>query len=234
MSLLPSAGYSEGSRRFDKSGTALPAATFRKATAGGYLEYGLTSYLSLVAAPTLSRQNGSGAENSITGSDSSAFGARLQVFSAPRTVVAVQALVQPPLGGGGSAVGQIAAGGSRNFAVDLRMLVGRSFSLFGYPAFVDVEPGARLRAEPFPSEARLDLAFGVRPVPRLMILLQDFLAFAPARGPLIERSAYSKLQLTLVYDLTAVWSVQAGAFRTIAGRNAVRETGPLIGLWYRF
>ena len=92
----------------------------------------------------------------------------------------------------------------------------------------------RLRADPFPNEARLDFAFGVRPVSRLLFLLQDFSSAAPSDGPLIQRTAYSKVQGSLVYDIAQRWSVQIGAFHTIAGRNAIRETGPMAALWVRF
>ncbi len=225
-------GYSQGSRRFDPAGAAVPTPTFRKAEASGYIEYGLTPWLSLVAAPTLSHANETSA-NSVTGSDSSAFGARLRLFEKANTVMAVQALLQPPIGGESEA-SEIADGGARAFAADLRVLFGRSINVFGLPAFVDVEPGARLRAAPFPTEARLDLTFGVRPVPRVLLLLQDFSAFAGSAGPLIQRCGYSKLQASVVYDLSRTWSVQAGGFWTVAGMNAIREMGPLAALWYRF
>ena len=226
-------GYSAGSRRFDQTGTAVPTATYRKVDASGYLEYGLTSWLSLVAAPTLSHANGSAATNSVTGSDSSALGARLQVVATADAIVALQALVQPPLGTE-SATRQLADGGARSLAADLRVMFGRSFLVFGRPAYVDIEPGVRFRADPFPTEARLDLAFGVRLVPRLQILVQDFSVFAPADGPFVPRTAYSKSQVSLVYDLSSIWSVQIGGFRTVAGRNAIREAGPFGALWYRF
>lgn len=196
-------------------------------------EYGLTPWLSLVAAPTLSHEHDAPATNAVTGSDSSAFGARLQLYGAPGQVIAVQGLIQPPIGAG-SMTTQLADGGARSLAGDLRLMLGQAFDLFGKPAFVDIEPGARVRADPFPTEARLDIALGVRPVPKLLLLLQDFNSFAPPAGALIERTSYSKLQASVVYDLSRVWSVQLGAFRTIAGRNIVRETGPLAALWYRF
>jgi hypothetical protein len=232
VSLLPSAGYSEGSRRFDQSGKAVPAADYRKAEASGYLEYGLTSWLSLIAAPTLAHANQSAA-NSVTGSDSSAVGARLQLLAAPGAVIALQALVQPPTSNESTA-SALADGGAHSFATDFRFLAGKSFPFLGWPAFVDIEPGARVRADPFPTEARLDLTIGVRPKPNFMILIQSFSAWAPSDGPLLPETAYSKLQGSLVYDLTPVWSVQAGGFGTIWGRNAVREIGPLAGVWYRF
>ena len=225
-------GYSEGSRRFDPSGRVVAGPPADKVEASGYLEYGLTSWLSLIAAPTLARETGALAANTVTGSDSSAFGARLQLYALPDRVIAVQVLVQPPLGGSGTAV--VADGGSRAFAVDLRVLGGRSFPLLGMPAFVDVQPGTRLRADPLPAEARLDMTFGLRPVPSLLVLIQDFNSLAPRAGALVPSTSYAKLQGSLVYDLSRRWSAQVGAFRTIAGRNALRETGPLVAIWYRW
>jgi hypothetical protein len=224
-------GYTEGSRRFDQNGRTVAAPSFRKAEAGFYLEYGLTSWLSLVLAPTLSDAHE--AANSVTGSDSSAFGARLQIYGAPGQVIAVQALAEPPLGAGSRAT-QVADGGARTLGVDARLLFGQDFPLFGLPAFADIEPGAHVRADPFPTEARLDVTLGIRARPNLLVLVQDFSSAAPSSGPLIPRQSYSKVQVSAVYDLSPRWSVQVGAVRTIAGRDAARETGPLGGLWYRF
>ena len=231
--LIAGVGYTEGSRRFEPSGQVVAAPTVRKLDAGGYLEYGLTSWLSLIAAPTLAHETGVPATNTITGSDSSAFGARLQLLGGAGSVLAVQALVQPPIGAGGTAA-QLAEGGARSLAVDLRVLGGHAFTLFGLAAFADVEPGVRLYADPLPNEARLDLAFGVRPLARLLVLVQDFSVLAPRAGPLVSSTSYSKGQASLVYDFSTRWSGQVGVVRTIAGRNALRETGPLFAVWYRF
>ena len=224
-------GFSEGSRRFDAGGQARPSPAYRKLLASGYLEYGWRSWLTLVAAPTMARQNGVAA-NQVTGSDGSALGARVLLYRQPGQVVSLQALVQPPLGG--DRASQIASGGGHALASDLRLQFGKGLTLGAWPAFVDIAPGVRLRADPFPNEARLDLAFGLRPIPTLMILMQDFISVASSRGQTIQRTSYAKLQGSLVYDLTPRWSVQVGAFRTIAGHNAVRETGPLAALWVRF
>lgn len=148
-------------------------------------------------------------------------------------MIAVQALVQPPLGAGSRAT-QLMDGGARTLGVDARLLFGQDVPLFGLPAFVDIEPGAHVRADPFPTEARLDVTFGVRPRPDVLILLQDFSSFAHSDGPLVPLASSSKLQASLVFDLSARWSLQVGGVRTVAGRNAVRETGPLGGVWYRF
>ncbi len=230
-------GLSEGSRRFDNSARPMPTPAYRKAVASGYLEYGLAPNLTLIAAPTLAREGA--AANTVTGSDSSAFGARLGLFRAPGRALSLQVLVQPPLAPGDRSQ-QLAISGARNLAVDVRLMFAQSFTLFGAPAFVDVAPGVRARADPFPSEARLDVTLGLRPVPQLLLLLQSFGSLAPSAGsapgggPLVARTGYDKLQLSLVYDLAPAWSVQIGAFRTVTGFNSVRETGPIFALWYRW
>ena len=232
MCLLPNAGYSEGSRRFDPAGHATPAPGFSKAEASGFLEYGITDSFALVAAPTLSHQRDGPATNSVSGSDSSAFGARVALWQVPGWVVAVQALMQPPVAAESDAA-QLQDGGARAFATDVRLMLGHGFTVYGLPAFFDIDPGVRVRAAPFPDEARLDATIGVRPWPRLLFMLQDFSSFAPPRG-IVARQSSSKLQMSVVYDLSRTWSVQAGGFHTIVGRDVIRETGPFGALWYRF
>ena len=211
----------------------MPGPSFSKAEASGFLEYGVTGTFDLVLAPTLAHEHDGPATNTVTGSDGSAFGGRVALYQAPGSVVAVQVLVQPPTADE-SLDQELADGGARAFAVDARLMLGKSFTLFGRPAFVDIDPGVRFRATPFPNEARVDATFGVRLWPRLLLLAQDFSSFAPPSGTLIERIDYSKLQASAVYDLSKVWSVQVGALRTFAGRNIVRETGPYAALWARF
>ena len=226
-------GYSAGSRRFDQWGQAVPAPSFSKLEASGFFEYGVTDAFDLVLAPTLAHEHDGPATNTVTGSDASAFGGRVALYTAPGGVVALQVLVQPPTADE-SLDEELADGGARAFATDVRLMLGKSFMLFGWPAFVDVDPGVRFRAAPFANEARIDATLGVRPWPRLLLLAQDFSSFAPPSGPLIERVDGSKLQVSAVYDVSKVWSLQVGGFRTFAGRNIVRETGPLAALWYRF
>jgi hypothetical protein len=47
-------------------------------------------------------------------------------------------------------------------------------------------------------------------------------------------TSWTKLLPSAVFDLAPQWSLQIGGFMTVAGRNAGRELGPILGLWYRF
>lgn len=45
---------------------------------------------------------------------------------------------------------------------------------------------------------------------------------------------YHTALVSAVYDVSDRFSVQVGATATVAGKNALRERGPTLGLWYRF
>lgn len=229
--LVGLAGISS-THRFAPSGAEESAPNWRKANLGGYFEYGLTSRLTAIVAPAFSGWAGAGAPGPI-GSDGSALGLRYGLSQSARDVVSLQVLLQPPLGH--EDLAQMRADdGARSFAADLRLLYGRCFDVFGWPAFVSLEPGGRVRRDDLPNELRFDGTLGLRPSPRWMVLLQTFeiYTFAASRTPASALSA--KVAASLVYELSPSWSLQAGAFRTIAGFNAALEVGPFVSVWRRF
>ena len=232
--IIAGVGYIEASRTFNTSGKSVPTPSFRKAAISGFVEYGLTPGLTIILAPTAARMQAGSSGNTFSGSDESAFGARVKLWGTPTWTLAFQALVEPPLGGRGNPATEIALRGPHAFAADLRLQFSQSGTVFGSPAFLSLEPGARLRDRGWPDEARFDVTIGIRPCPRGQILVQGFASAASGAGPFIPRAAYGKVQISMVYDLAAAWSIQAGGLRTIVGRNAARETGPFAGVWYRF
>jgi hypothetical protein len=46
--------------------------------------------------------------------------------------------------------------------------------------------------------------------------------------------SWTKLQESLVFDLSRDWSLQGGFFETVVGVNAGRELGPMVAVWYHF
>ncbi|MDQ6703114.1 MAG: hypothetical protein M3Z96_08455, partial [Pseudomonadota bacterium] len=82
-------------------------------------------------------------------------------------------------------------------------------------------------------EWRIDLTMGLRPWPRLLMMLQSYTSIATGAGQFGHES-WTKLQPSLVYAIAPQWSVQIGGFITVAGINAGRELGPTAGVWYRF
>jgi protein XagA len=100
-------------------------------------------------------------------------------------------------------------------------------------SFADAEAAYRFYAGNQPAEWRIDLAMGVRPVPRLLVMLQSFNSITNGSGK-FGHVSWSKLQPSFVYDIAQQWSVQLGGFITVAGINAGRELGPMAGVWYKF
>ena len=93
----------------------------------------------------------------------------------------------------------------------------------------------RLRFGDPPNEVHADLTFGVRPVPRFLLLAQSFNTWSDGRGKgVFDRYRYHNLQASAVLDLDDHWSIQAGALGTAGGKNALRERGLLFGLWRKF
>jgi protein XagA len=159
-------------------------------------------------------------------------GARLELWRGERFALSVQAT---------AATGFERATPSldRRFGVrseaDARLLAGYSFDIGEWPAFVEAQMGYRWRSGRFADEARLDLTFGFRPFDRLQILLQSFNS-AALQGQDVprERPRQHKLQASAVFDVTANWSVQAGVFTSVAGRQSLKEQGVLLGVWRKF
>ena len=118
---------------------------------------------------------------------------------------------------------------------DFRVLAGMPFAIADFPGFVDVQLGYRFRRDGPPNELRLDMTLGVRPFERLLLMLQSFNIVAPAAGAAgYPAMRQHKLQASAVLDFGKAYSVQAGAFTTVAARNARHEYGLISGVWYRF
>jgi protein XagA len=93
--------------------------------------------------------------------------------------------------------------------------------ILGMESFADAEAAYRFYAGNQPAEWRIDLAMGVRPVPRLLMMLQSFNSITNGSGK-FGHVSWSKLQPSFVYDIAQQWSVQLGGghqCRAGAGTN---------------
>ena len=225
---------SEADRTFDDDGDPALPADFRKASAFGLVEYGLTDDLTVFGVGELGSESAPDGHLGDAALRELGLGARLMLFRS------------------GGFVGSAQLSGrfedddrSEPFAerfgwdapgVELRGLLGYGFTLMTMPAFVDLEAAYRYRTGEGPDEFKLDATAGVRPFEKIQLLAQVFstLSAGPEPADGFDSYAYHKLQASLVYDFNERWSVQGGGFGTIAGRNAVDEHGLIAALWYRF
>jgi len=224
--------FSGTTRAFDARKKVIPVRSYQKFEIGTYIDYGVTDWLTLVATPSIDRIH-TGEPRTAMGIGDSAIGARMALYQAPGVAISMQGLVRPPL------TLQIDPA-TRTFTHatswggELRLLFGYATAVFTYGSFINLELGYRWNDKITPDEWRADLTLGLHATPQMMLLLQDFIAISNGRSAVNPSYFWEKLAFSGVYALNPAWSVQAGGFVTIAGRNAGQEIGPFAGLWYRF
>lgn len=220
-------------QRFDRRGKSLRSDRFIKTESMTLIEYGFRENLTLMLT---TRQRGEiptldGEPQRVTTS-TLGFGARIPLWRQERIVVSAQL-------SGESGLERSFPGLPRRFGPrhegDARLLAGLGFDLMGYAGFIEAQAGYRWRSGRHADEARVDLTLGVRPLPQLLVLLQSFNTLGLRRTQGDEgRVRQHKLQASAVLDLTERWSMQAGVFGSVAGRNALKERGVLMGVWRKF
>jgi len=207
---------------------------YNKFELSALIEYGLTDRLTGIFNPGLQHIDiAAPTDASRTGLGYTEFGARYAFFRAPTWIVSGQATLRIP---GTLQTSNPAAIGYTDVEVDTRVLVGHSFQIWDRYAFFDVEVAERVRTDGYPSEFRADGTVGIKIFPRWLLLAQSFNVVSEGSGISIFGGSYDyeKLQLSAVYSLTDVWSLQFGGYTTYAGRNALQENGVLFGVWRQF
>ena len=223
--------FSDSTRAFDGQGRLIPVLQYRKFELGTYIEYGLTDWLTLVVAPAYDRIRNPPPGQSYNGLGESEAAARVRVFQNENSIISFQAGLRSPGASLADSLGPFEV--RRTASLELRGLAGRSIDILGMESFVDAEAAYRFYAGNQPGEWRLDLTMGARPVPNLLLMLQSFTSITNGSSR-FGHVAWTKLQPSFVYSITPQWSVQIGAFITVAGVNAGRELGPTLGIWYKF
>jgi protein XagA len=224
---------SEGVQAFDENGKLQPFPRYSKDELQALTEYGATDWLTMILTPMLQHVSVAAPyEGQRTGLGYTDFGGRVRLWHDDSWVVAVQTIFRMP---GTFDHTSTAAIGYYDPEVDTRALVGYGFKAGTYPAFINVEVAQRLRFGGPPDEFRADVTFGIQPMDKWLVLLQSFNVVSEGHGYWgIPSYDYEKVQLSGVYALTSSLSLQLGAFRTYAGRNALQENGLVLSAWYKF
>lgn len=231
--IIVTSTFTDTTRTFDAAGKLIPVDQYRKHELGVYIEYGAADWITLILKPTLTRVLKEGPpRGDYFGPGSLEAGARARLAEVNSIVFSAQALAHFP---GSRDRGNPALAGDTGLEFDARLLAGAPFEVQGMHGFADAQLGWRARGGGPPDEIRVDLTAGLRPVPRLLLMLQSFNIVAPSAGaPGFPAMRQHKLQLSGVWDFEGGWALQAGLFTTIAARAARREHGFLTGVWRRF
>jgi hypothetical protein len=234
--IITSVSFSDTTRAFDANGKLIPVPSYRKFELGTYIEYGATSWLTIVASPSFDRiQNAPspGITKTTAGIGDTGVGARIGIYQTPDFAFSVQGIVRPPFGLQTDSANDFYTH-SQVWTGELRGLFGYGTQVWGYNSFADLEMGYRWNDVGTPNEWRADLTLGIHATEKILVLAQDFAAISDGRSFSNPSYFWNKGQVSGVYAFSAVWSAQIGGFLTIAGRNAGREMGPIAAIWYRF
>jgi hypothetical protein len=229
--VLHESTFSGSLQAFDDKGRLIPVSGFQKFTLDTALEYGALDWLTLLGrleavsvysqGPPAAYYRGPGMHE---------LGARVELGRAldKDLVFSAQALLRAP----GARTPNPAAVGMTAIETDLRLMAGGSFELRDHPGFWSAEFGQRKRGGSSPDELRLELTAGFAIFDRLQAIGQSFHVYAQ-RMDLAPQSQSHKAQVSLMLNPGRSWSLQAGAFRTLASVNARRDNGVMVALWRR-
>jgi protein XagA len=215
-------------------GRLTPTPRYSKEELALLIEYGLTDRLTAIFIPGLQNIDIAAPTNAERfGLNYTEFGARYAFFQQPDWVISGQATLRIP---GTTDTANPAAIGYTDVEADFRALVGHSFSLSGFPAFIDLEAAERWRTDGYPSEVHFDGTLGLQVTRQWLLLLQGFNVVSEGSGlSLFGGSyAYCKVELSAVYRLTPTMALQFGALSTYAGSNALQENGVVLAFWHQF
>ncbi len=229
---------SDADTSFDAGGHAVTPTLFDRVLLTTDTEYGLTNRLTLLArTETAYVRTRNGASPAITATDN-AFegGARFRLLRglsilAKDDVLSVEVSARKA-GAFNFAYSANATAGGEDAGV--RLLYGSGFRLGGHPGFVNLEAGERWLSRPRPDQSILDLTAGLWLNRRWMVMAQSFnLVSGPATAPYVPFRTH-KLELSAVWRMSRRLTLQAGAFFSPAGRNALDERGLCLSLWSDF
>ncbi len=222
-----------GDESFGDTGRLSPSRPYDKSELSGYVEYGLTDWLMVVARPSLvSTHLGQPNGGHYEGLGETDAGAQARLYMFGPAVLAVQGTFHLP---GTTSHSNPADIGNTAYEADLRALGGIGFPIGSVPAFIDLQGSFRLRSAGAASQWHGDTTFGFRPTARLLVLMQSFASIPQGVGtPWLPNARYIKAAATGVFGLSSAWSVQLSFSTTLQGRNALRERGVSTGVWYAF
>jgi hypothetical protein len=229
---------SDADTSFDAGGNARTPTLFERVLVTTDTEYGLTNRLTLLMrTETAYVHSRDGASPAFTVTDN-AFegGARFRLLRglgilAKDDVLSVEVSARKA-GAFNFAYSANATAGGED--AGLRLLYGSGFRLGGHSGFVNLEAGERWLSRPRPDQSILDLTAGLWLNRRWMVMAQSFnLVSGPATAPYVPFRTH-KLEVSAVWQISRRFTLQAGAFFSPAGQNALDERGICLSLWSDF
>jgi hypothetical protein len=220
--------FSDSLRAYDANGRLAPVSSYKKFELTAYAEYGATDAITLIAAPSVLDFRAKPPGQSYAGMGVVEAGGRVKLYEYEEWIFSAQATLREAT----RARSRIFLDTGQGLQGDARLLIGRTFTILGFPAFSSLEIGYRSPGG-FGHEVRADATLGVRPVEKILVLLQAFNISAVHTTPVYPTRS-NKLALSAVYEITPKISVQVGGIVGLPGVNTTTERGVISAVWYRF
>jgi len=218
---------------FDNTGAKGGPIIFEKMLTSLYAEYGLRNGLTLILAPEYVRAQSDTSNGGFLNATDWSFegGLRARLLHS-FGVLSVQATARSA---GAFDMSVSANSRTKGRELELRLLYGTNFKLFGLDGFADAEVAHRWIAGPRPDETPIDLTLGLNLTPRLKLLAQSFniVASGDAKPPYTYYRTH-KLEVSVVLRMRHRMSIQLGGFFSPAGQNALMEEGLVASTWVTF
>lgn len=229
--IIVNAIFSGASKVFDDDGNTIDINDYKQNSIYITGEYGITDDMTAVVAPSFRHIKQDGGESD-TGLGYTDVGLKYRVAHGDDWTASVQGLVRIP---GDKYADPLAQVGQVGMEYDVKAGVGHSFGP-EKKYFATAELGYRFRSDDPPNEYHADFTVGGHVTDRVMLLAASYNTISDGRGSGIydRKHRYHDLYLSGVYKVNDQLSLQAGYTATIGGRNALKQSGPLIGLWYHF
>ena len=218
------------------AGTPNPAfgkGDYRQYIVSSYIEYGLTSRITLGAIPEFEFvrfKTGSAALTTSGFGDVELF-ARTVVWQQAEWWGAAQANLKLPTGYDPHANPAL---GNGQIDFEPRLSIGRGFMIGDWSSFGYLDLGYRVRFAGPNDQLRVNIGLGMRPAVRWTVFIQSFNIINTVQPPHGINFSIGNLAGTAVYDLSSRWSVQLGIFSQIATANFNPGSGVSTGVWWRF
>jgi hypothetical protein len=229
---------SDATRSFDSAGDAAVPTRFQRLLSQNDFEWGLSDRLTLlVRTETAYAHTRDGTSVAVNAVDNAIEGgARLRLFQglgilADDDVLSLEATARTA---GAFNFAYSANANAAGKDAGFRLLYGSGFQLFDKNGFVNLEAGYRWVSHPRPDQMPIDLTAGLWLTHGWMVMLQSFnLVSGPATPPYVDFRSH-KFEASTVVRLTRRISLQAGAFFSPAGQNALDERGLCVSIWSDF
>lgn len=226
--VIVTAVLTDSARGFDANGDVANINDYDQRQVYLNAEYGVTDALTVIFAPSYRKIKVENDSNT-SGLGYTEFGAKYRLASGSNWIVSAQGLVRLRGDGGTRNIAQLA-----NDSTDFDARLGAAYT--GSKVFVSGEAGYRFRSGDLPNEYHVDTTVGAHAAEKVLLLasLSSTFSDGAGRGIFGQKYHYGDFYLSGVYDINRHFSLQAGYTATLYGKNALRQRGPLFGVWYKF